>query len=171
MAHTNDAFLVETVALGAITGMRSMAGPATLAFRRESASRSSVALMAAAEMIVDKTSFVGDRTDPLPLVARALMGALVGGVIAREHDRDLLLGGVIGASASVIAAHLAYRARKRLPLTGVWSGLLEDSVVVGIAAFLGSRSPASAIPATVSEVVDGLEPSGGLTGAFRDHER
>jgi len=140
MAHLNAAVLKETLALGAISGMRSMAGPATLAFRRQGAVRRVTALMAAAEMIVDKTSLVGDRIDPVPLAGRALMGALVGSVIAREHRRNLLLRGLIGACASVIAAHLAYRVRKRLPLSSALGGVLEDTVVVSIAACFGSHA-------------------------------
>ncbi len=63
------------------------------------------------------------------------MGALVGGVIARERGGNVVLHGLAGASAAVIAAHLAYRARKALPLPGLAGGLLEDSIVTGIAAF------------------------------------
>ena len=130
----------ETLGLGVITGMRSMAGPAALALRHKGLLRGLVPVLAAGEMIADKTSLVGDRIDPVPLAGRALMGAVVGAVIARQAGGNVVLHGLTGASAAVIAAHLAYRARKRLPLPGVAGGLLEDSIVAGIAAFYARRS-------------------------------
>jgi uncharacterized membrane protein len=126
--------LNETIALAAITGMRSMAGPAAVALRYDGALRRLVPVMAAAEMIADKTRHVGDRTDPLPLAGRAAMGALVGGFIAREHDDNQLLGALVGAATAVLAAELAFRVRKALPWSSVLGGMIEDGVVMAIAA-------------------------------------
>ena len=129
----------ETVGLGVITGMRSMAGPAALALRHKGLLSRLVPLLAIGEMVADKTPGIGDRIDPIPLAGRALMGVLVGGVIARERGGNMVLHGLVGASTAVIAAHLAYRARKALPLPGLAGGLLEDSVVTAIAAFYARR--------------------------------
>ena len=129
----------ETVGLGVITGMRSMAGPAALALRHQGLFRRLVPLLALGEMVADKTPGIGDRIDPIPLAGRALMGALVGGVIARERGGNMVLHALVGASAAVVAAHLAYRARKALPLPGLAGGLLEDSIVTGIASFYARR--------------------------------
>jgi uncharacterized membrane protein len=133
------AAFTKTLALGAITGMRSMAGPATVAIGQHGALKHVVAALAAGEMIADKTSLVGNRIDPLPLAGRALMGALVGGSIARETHGRVWLGGLLGASAAVIAAHLAFYARTRLPVSNTVSGLLEDTLVGGIGAYYASR--------------------------------
>ncbi len=137
----NTASVNETIALGAITGMRSMAGPAALSLRHDGVLKHVVTALAAVEILADKTSLVGDRIEPIPLAGRAFMGALVGGVIAREAHDDVLVGGLIGAAAAVVAAHLAYHARKRFPLSSVLGGVLEDCLVIGIAARYASPSP------------------------------
>src|SRR3954471_4691362 len=97
----NTASISRTIALGTITGMRSMAGPAALAQRYGGIWRPIIALLAAGEMIADKTALVPDRTDALPLAGRAMMGALVGGVIAREEHGNILLGSLVGASSAI----------------------------------------------------------------------
>jgi uncharacterized membrane protein len=127
------ALLTDTLALGALSGMRSMAGPAAVAARRGGPLAPIVAVLALGEMIADKTPAVGDRTDPFPLAGRAVMGALAGGVLAHERRGNRLAGALVGAAAAVIVAHLAYRVRQRLPLPNVVSGLLEDGVVYGLA--------------------------------------
>lgn len=128
----NAAALTDTLVLGALTGMRSMAGPAVLANRHGGALKGLVAALAAGEMVADKTSFVGNRTDPVPLAGRALLGAVVGGVIAREARNNPLVGALLGAAAAVAMTHLAFQVRKRLPLSNVAGGTLEDAVVIGL---------------------------------------
>ena len=123
--------LTDTLALGALTGMRSMAGPLTLALRHEGLLKRALMAMAAGEMIADKTPYVGNRIDALPLGGRAAMGAVVGGLLAREAGENVLMGAAIGAAAAVAAAHVAYRLRKALPVSGVVGGILEDAMVMG----------------------------------------
>lgn len=133
----NTTALTQTLALGAATGMRSFSGPAFLALQHGGPLQTIVPVMAAGEMIADKTPYIGNRTDPAPLAGRAVMGAVVGAVIAREQDEPIVVGMLIGAAAAVFAAHLAFQVRKRLPLPGVLAGFVEDAVVVGIC---GSRA-------------------------------
>ena len=128
------------LALGAISGMRSMAGAAALGARHGGTMQAATAMLAAAEMVADKTPYVGNRTDPLPQAGRAVMGAIVGGVIAAEHGESPWLGAFVGAAAAVVATHLAYRLRARLPLSIPVGGLLEDAVVVGAGALYVRRS-------------------------------
>jgi len=135
----NAAAMRETIAVGAITGMRSMAGPALLARRHGGVLSGVLPLMAVGEMVLDKTSIVGDRTDAVPLAGRALMGALVGGYIARQNRGHVLAGGIIGAATAIIAAHLAMRIRRRLPLSTAAGGALEDAIVMGIGALYATR--------------------------------
>lgn len=130
--------LAHTLALGAITGMRSMSGPAALALGQHNALRQVVPMLALGEMIADKTSAIGDRIDPLPLAGRACLGALVGAVIARQTHGNPVAGGCLGAVTATVAAHLAYDARKRLPVPNLVGGLLEDALVVGVAAWFAS---------------------------------
>jgi len=129
----NEGTLTTIVAFGALTGMRSMAGLAASAVTHPGVVRSVMALALAGEMIADKTSWVGDRIGPLPLAGRALIGAGLGAAIADEQDQNALLGGVVGAATALLAAHLAYQARSRLPFSSVTSGLLEDSLVIAVA--------------------------------------
>jgi uncharacterized membrane protein len=97
--------------------------------------------LALSEMVLDKTPVVGDRVDALPLAGRALIGALTGGFVAREQRDNVVLGGLLGAASAIVVAHLAYHTRKRLPLTSVGGGLVEDIVVLAIAApYAGHQS-------------------------------
>ena len=132
MAHVNRAALGRTIALGALTGMRTFAGPMALARRHPGSLTVAIAVLGGAEMVVDKTSFVGNRIDAAPLAARAVVGAVVGGLVAREGRNSVVFGSLLGASAAVAAAHLAYHVRTRLPISNVAAGALEDAVVIGL---------------------------------------
>lgn len=135
----NATLLRDTVALGAITGIRSMAGPATLTIGHGVLPSRVAAVLAAAEMVVDKTPFVGTRTDAFPLAGRAVLGAIVGVVVAHERRGNRLLAGIIGATASIAAAHLASRARRRYPSANLLGGVLEDLIVVSVGAAYAAR--------------------------------
>lgn len=125
--------LKTIVALGALTGLRSMAGLATLAVAHGGVPRLVMTAAAAGEMVADKTSWIGDRTDPLPLGGRVLMGAAVGAIVAHQQEENTVFGGVLGAFTALATTHLAYHVRKRLPFSSVASGLLEDSLVIAAA--------------------------------------
>jgi uncharacterized membrane protein len=135
----NTTALTQTLALGAATGMRCFSGPAFLALKYGGPLKTIVPVMAAGEMIADKTPYIGNRIDSGPLAGRAVMGAVVGAVIAREHDEPVSAGMLLGAVAAVVTAHLAYQVRRRMPVHGVLAGLAEDALVVGIC---GSRAAA-----------------------------
>jgi uncharacterized membrane protein len=132
----NRAALTDILALGALTGMRSMAGPATLAFRQGGPLRSIAGVLAAGEMVLDKAPFIGDRIERAPLLGRAAMGALAGGLIAKKAGPHVYAGAALGAAAAVAMAHIAFRARRGLPVPGIVGGLLEDALVVGAGAML-----------------------------------
>jgi uncharacterized membrane protein len=125
--------LQKALALGALTGMRSMAGPATLAYHRGGLARHVFTLLAAGEMLADKTPLVPDRIAPLPLAGRAALGAVVGGIVAYDAHDNVVLGGLIGAAAAVATAHLAYRIRTRLPVSNAVGGMIEDALVARVA--------------------------------------
>jgi hypothetical protein len=126
------AALTETLALGALTGMRSLSGPAVLAARRGGRLSRIVATLAAGEMVADKTAFIGNRIDAVPLAGRAVLGALVGGTIARDHRNSVLAGAALGAAAAVAMAHVAFYIRRRLPVSNIAGGLAEDALVAAI---------------------------------------
>ena len=127
----------KTLALGALTGMRSMSGPAALAFEHDGLLKGVTGLLAAGEMIADKTSAIGDRIDAAPLAGRAVMGAIVGAVVAYEDRgnalaRNIAFGCVLGAATAVVAAHVAFHARKSLAGSSALGGFVEDAIVVGL---------------------------------------
>ena len=133
----------RVLAIGTITGMRSMSGAAAVAAQHGGLVKQGFALLAAGELAADKTALVGDRTDPLPLGGRAIMGALLGGWIARERHDSILLGALVGGATAVAATHLAYQLRTRWPNATIATGLVEDAIVIG-AASLYARHPISA---------------------------
>ena len=128
----NRTALRRTLALGALSGARSLAGPMALARTHRGSFTPLLAALGGAEMIADKTEFVGNRIDPLPLAGRAVMGAIVGGIVAHESRGSVLFGSLLGASAAIAAAHLAFYVRTRLPVSNVVGGALEDAVVIGL---------------------------------------
>jgi uncharacterized membrane protein len=134
------ATLTKVVALGAATGMRSLAGVTALARARGGLAKPVMTLLAAGEMYADKTAAIGNRTDPFPLGGRVLMGAVVGAVVAGERDESPIVGGVIGATAALVATHLAFQVRRRLPLSNVVVGLLEDGLVLAVVSLTSARS-------------------------------
>ena len=138
----NSQTLNETIALGAVTGMRSFAGPAALAMRYGGVFKAIVPLMAVGEMIADKTDAIGNRTDPAPLAGRAVMGAVVGALVSREHGEPPVTGALLGAAVAVAAAHLAFQVRRRMPMNTVIAGLVEDAVVLGTCAYCVPRAHA-----------------------------
>ncbi len=134
----NAAVLTNAFAIGALTGMRTMAGPAAHARPQGGALGRIVGALAAGEMAADKSSIVGNRTDAAPLAGRALVGAIVGGIVAREGSGSVLAGAAVGAAAAVVAAHVAFRVRQRLP-AGVAGGLIEDAIVMGLGTWYANR--------------------------------
>lgn len=130
----------DSILLGAVTGMRSMSGltAAALAHRRWWAPIAAAA--AVAEMIADKTPFAGDRIDPLPLAGRAVLGGVVGALVARGPGDNRMRGAIAGATAAVVCAHLSYRARVYLPASTITTGFLEDAFVVALGSLARSGS-------------------------------
>jgi hypothetical protein len=124
--------LKRVLALTAVTGMRSMAGIAALAAQRGGFVSGATAVMALGELMAEKTAVVGNRTDAGPQAARALMGALVGGLVAREGGEPAWLGALVGAGTAVTATHLSFQWRTRGPLPVTLAGFLEDAVVIGV---------------------------------------
>jgi len=133
------AWLNDALVTGALSGMRSMAGPTTLMLQQGGYVAGAMAVLAVGEMIVDKMPSVGSRLAPGPLAGRAVMGALAGGVIARRARGNVAAGAVVGASAALAAAYLAYHARKQLPLSNALGGVVEDLLVLGIGAASRTR--------------------------------
>ena len=126
--------------MGALAGIRSLAPPALLSLglarrgRLPPAVAALTALLAAGEMAADKTSVVPDRTEPIPLLVRALSGAFVGAVLGRRRDASLVGSALVGANAAAGSALLFYHLRREARLrTGIPDsalGVTEDAIVL-----------------------------------------
>ena len=136
----NAAALGDSIVLGALSGMRSLAGPTALAFQHGGFAKNIASVLAAGEMAMDKTSIVGDRIDAIPLAGRAVMGALAGTVVARESDSNVFVAAAVGAAAAVAMAHLAFRLRRRFPGSSTVGGFVEDALVIGLGALYCRKS-------------------------------
>lgn len=143
----DDPTLVTAAALGALSGMRSMAAPRLVAraleVGRRSPSRSGqttttarlVSLAAAGEILADKSPWIPDRTSTLPLAGRALLGSLSALAYAHHRHQPLVSHGIVGAAAAVISTFAAFHVRRmvaqRLNVPDVVIALLEDALVLG----------------------------------------
>lgn len=142
---------VRALGLGAITGLRSTAGPAAVS-RAISSGRVGnldgtifaalgsprmakvLTLFEAGEMIVDKLPIVPSRTSPQPLAGRALSGAAAGAALFASEGGSKAAGGALGAAGAVAGALAGERLRaqigQRLGVPDTLVALLEDGVVL-----------------------------------------
>lgn len=133
MSATDGAAIARSVIAGALSGMRSAAGPALAAWqlkdqrvgRRDRLPRRLLAAehapqvaaaLATGELLADKHPNMPNRTDVPSLVGRAAAGALaaVALVPRRASMRVMLAHALIGAGAAILTTHLSYHARRRL---------------------------------------------------------
>lgn len=110
----------RALGLGAISGLRSLSGPA---FVSRAASRGdldldgtifaflgsprlskALVLMELGELVGDKLPAAPSRTSPPPLLGRAASGALVGAAVLVSDGRHATTGAALGSTAAVAAA-------------------------------------------------------------------
>ncbi|MBL3658014.1 DUF4126 family protein [Fulvivirga sediminis] len=140
--------LTKTIGLGAVTGLRSMLGPAMLcfylnrepqSFKRRALKLSSLqkvtTVMAVGELIGDKLPFAPDRVNPTALAGRALMGALVGAILFKDGGKSAYRGGIIGGVTAMLAAGVGYYLRKKVgqatEIEDPYLGAAEDLIAIG----------------------------------------
>ena len=146
--------LSQTLGLGAISGLRSMSGPASvsratrdgrisvegtrLAFLASPRVAAVLTIFQAGELVGDKLPFTPSRTALPPLLGRAAAGALVGAAVS-EGERPVA-NALLGAGAAVAAAFAGENLRAAL---GSRTGLpdpplavAEDAVVLVVGARL-----------------------------------
>lgn len=140
----------KALALGAISGLRSMSGPAFLSraasdgrLNLEGTSlaflgspRVSKALMAMelGELVADKLPIIPSRSSPPVLLGRAAAGALVGAALFASEERRITTGAAVGASAAAATALAGERLRvfasQKTGLPDPLFGLAEDAIVL-----------------------------------------
>ena len=131
----------KALGLGAISGLRSLSGPAfvsraasqgrldlegtPLAFLGSPRLAKLLALMELGELVGDKLPATPSRTSPLPLLGRTASGALVGAVVSVSEGRRATIGAALGSTAAIVAAF----AGERLRALAIEKSGLPDPVV------------------------------------------
>ena len=91
-------------------------------------------MLATGEMIGDKTPIIPSRTSLLPLLVRAVSGAVAGAALFASEGRRTAKGGILGALSATTAAYATERLRieitQRRGVPNVVAGLLEDGIVL-----------------------------------------
>jgi uncharacterized membrane protein len=105
-----------------------------------------LSLLAIGEMVADKTPLIPSRTSLLPLLGRALSGALVGATLFASKGRAKIPGAALGALCAAIGAYAGENFRavgaERLQLPDTVLGHLEDGVVFALGTRLLQRHQA-----------------------------
>jgi uncharacterized membrane protein len=143
--------LLETLGLGALAGVRSMAAPAALSravergdvgnleqtpFATLGSPRVSTALrvLQIGEMFVDKLPVAPSRTSPPPLLGRAASGGLVGAALFASEGRRVAAGSILGAVSAIAGAYFGERLRslgaQKLGVPDTLLALVEDGIVL-----------------------------------------
>ena len=140
--------------MGAVAGLRSAMPVAALAWTDWLAQRGHGAhgergklahpvtlalstVAALGELVADKAPFAPARIAALPLAGRAVAGAWSAGERARQADRPVARGALLGAAGAVAASFGAYYLRRELTRRGasrLGVALAEDALAVGLAA-------------------------------------
>jgi len=71
-------------------------------------------LAAAGELIADKLPGIPARIEPLPLLGRAMSGAVAGAALSDADGEDWVVGAALGTAAAVISAFGLYHLRRAL---------------------------------------------------------
>ncbi len=102
-----------------------------------------LALFAGGEMLADKAPFMPNRTDPAPLVGRAVLGSLTAAAYAAHRRRPVALPAAIGGVAAVASTYGAFHLRRwageHLDVPDRVLGLIEDAVVVAASRAVGGE--------------------------------
>jgi uncharacterized membrane protein len=143
---------ISAASIGAVSGLRSMSGPAVVAQAARShridlrgtplawlgsghALRTS-ALLAVGELVVDKLPSTPDRLNPASLIVRTLSGALCGYAICGRESSKLEKWGsaLVGATAALAASWAGSSFRRNTKLPKIAAALAEDAVAMAAGA-------------------------------------
>ena len=114
-----------------------------LAFLANQVSLVVFSLLAIGELIADKLPVIPGRTQPGPLGARIVFGAICGTALCLSGGASLLMGAILGGVGGVAGAFAGYNYRRWLSrgarFPDLLIALLEDLVAVGGALLLVSH--------------------------------
>ncbi|HKF95394.1 MAG TPA: DUF4126 family protein [Gammaproteobacteria bacterium] len=150
--------LAFALGIGIVAGLRSLTAPAVvswaahlgwlklqgspLAFMGSIAAVTIFSLLALIEYVADLLPKTPNRTTPVSLIARILMGGLSGACLCASAGQSLLVGAMLGGIGGVIGAFAGYQARTRLvnglKVKDTLIAIPEDLVAIGLGYYLVS---------------------------------
>lgn len=94
-------------------------------------------VLAVSELVADKLPRIPDRTSTGPLIARILLGGLVGGIVAASLNGSEFEGVILGVGGALVGAFGGYLIRREIVMRSGskdWPvAVAEDLVTVGFA--------------------------------------
>ena len=143
--------LVFVFLIGVIAGLRSFTAPATvawglrlgwftvgssrLAFMGSIAGVVIISLLAFGELVADKLPSTPNRTSPVGLIGRFILGGFAGVILACAGGQRPILGAVLGGVGGIAGAFAGYQVRTRLvkvlKCPDFVIAILEDAVAIG----------------------------------------
>jgi uncharacterized membrane protein len=153
MAIAVLSWIIAIPLLGAATGLRSMTPMAVLCWFAylghlpvdgtwaSWTTKLPVAIvftvLAAAEYIGDKLPKMPNRTSPVALITRVILGGLIGAIVAAGLDGPGFEGGILGVAGALIGTFGGFLIRREIVLqrgSRDWPvALLEDAIALGCA--------------------------------------
>ena len=151
--------LLLAFGIGTVTGLRSLASPAvvawaahrgwlnlqgaSLSFLGSTAAVVTLTILAVVELVTDKLASTPARTKPLGLSARILLGGLSGAAVALAGRQSAAFGCALGAVGGVVGGFVGYQVRtglvRALKVPDFVIAVLEDLVAVAGALFIVTR--------------------------------
>jgi uncharacterized membrane protein len=151
--------LFLTFAIGIVSGMRSLTGPAVtawaanrgwlnlagtrLAFMGSTSAVAVFTVLAIAELIADKLPSTPSRTAPVGLIVRFICGALSGACVGVSSGQSPVPGAALGAFGGLAGAFAGYQWRtglvRALKVPDFAIALLEDAIAIGAGLFIVTR--------------------------------
>jgi uncharacterized membrane protein len=145
--------------IGVISGLRSFTAPATvawglhlgwlsvgssrLAFIGSTAGVIVFSLLAFVELIVDKLPSTPNRTSPVGLTGRFILGGFAGGILAVAGNESFVVGALLGGIGGIAGAFAGYQVRSRivkaLKCPDFVIAILEDAVAICGGLYIASR--------------------------------
>lgn len=152
MNSEKSKFILQTLSLGLISGMRSIAGPAIashilskhhsktvshsfLKFLQSDKVAMVLKVLAAGEFIGDKLPLTPDRVEPLSVLFRCVSGSIVVAGIFKASGKRVLNGVMLGGLTAVCSTFGSFYLRKviakNITINDPFIGVVEDALVVG----------------------------------------
>ena len=145
--------------IGFVTGLRSLTGPAAvawaahvgwlnlretgLAFVGSTLTVVVITLAALAEYVADKLPTTPRRTLPGPLIGRMVLGGFSGACLTVSANQSWLVGAIAGAIGGLVGAFAGYEIRRRLvsglKVKDIAIAIPEDLVAIVLALLIVAR--------------------------------